>query len=434
MEEKVATPRRRRVSLKFRRALVLTHRWIGLIGGLLVVIISTSGAILVYQPELVRALHPEIFRTTSAAEPVGFARAITEVQSHYPEIQLASASFKDGVYLLNASGTHDTFFVDAGTGLLNGRIDLGAGVLGFLVNMHDCGFTCEGYSGYLPILTQPSPLAQLNAFAGMSWGSALLALAALILLLLVVPAPYIWWKAIRKLRNALRVRWASGRFARDFDLHAMIGIVATAPLIVWGLTGMQFEAPGLTTLWYSLTGGHASERTFTGSPGGQNITVERAMDAAARQFPGSEVTWIGLPDDDNAFYTVDLLDPGEPDLRAHSLNYHGNRSVGVDAHDAGHVQILRDKPATASNAIADEWAGPAAHFGLAVNGYWRSIWFVLGMAPLLLGLTGLSTWHWRRRARLRARLRNAPAPGADAKAPALATRTTSPVAERGPGR
>ena len=87
MEEKVATPRRRRVSLKFRRALVLTHRWIGLIGGLLVVIISTSGAILVYQPELVRALHPEIFRTTSAAEPVGFTRAITEVQSHYPEIQ-----------------------------------------------------------------------------------------------------------------------------------------------------------------------------------------------------------------------------------------------------------------------------------------------------------------------------------------------------------
>ncbi len=65
----MATPRRRRVSLKFRRALVLTHRWIGLIGGLLVVIISTSGAILVYQPELVRALHPEIFRTTSAAEP-----------------------------------------------------------------------------------------------------------------------------------------------------------------------------------------------------------------------------------------------------------------------------------------------------------------------------------------------------------------------------
>nr|WP_263854172.1 PepSY-associated TM helix domain-containing protein [Mycobacteroides chelonae] len=152
----MATPRRRRVSLKLRRALVLTHRWIGLIGGLLVVIISTSGAILVYQPELVRALHPEIFRTTSATEPVGFARAITEVQSHYPEIQLGSASLKDGVYLLNASGTHDTFFVDAGTGLLNGRIDLGAGVLGFLVNMHDCGFTCEGYSGYLPILTQPS--------------------------------------------------------------------------------------------------------------------------------------------------------------------------------------------------------------------------------------------------------------------------------------
>lgn len=207
----MSTPRRRRVSLKTRRALVLSHRWIGLICGLLVVIVSTSGALLVYQPELVRALHPEMFHSTPTDNPVGFTRAIAEARSQYPGIQLASASLKDGVYLLRASSeTHDTFFVDAGTGVLNGRLDLGAGILGFLVNMHDCGFTCEGYSGYLPFLAQPCPLGKLGAFSGLSWGSALLACAAAVLLLLVLPAPFIWWKAIRKLRNALRVRWGSG--------------------------------------------------------------------------------------------------------------------------------------------------------------------------------------------------------------------------------
>ncbi|MBE5433176.1 hypothetical protein E3G47_004778 [Mycobacteroides abscessus] len=213
----MSTSRRRRVSLKTRRALVLSHRWIGLIGGLLVVIVSTSGALLVYQPELVRALHPEMFHSTPTDNPVGFTRAIAEARSQYPGIQFASASLKDGVYLLRASPeTHDTFFVDAGTGVLNGRLDLGAGILGFLVNMHDCGFTCEGYSGYLPFLAQPCTLGKLSAFSGLSWGSALLACAAAVLLLLVLPAPFIWWKAIRKLRNALRVRWGSRAFRSRF--------------------------------------------------------------------------------------------------------------------------------------------------------------------------------------------------------------------------
>lgn len=427
----MARSRRRRVSVKARRALVLSHRWAGLVCGLLVVIVSTSGALLVYQPELVRALHPEMFHTTTTEKPAGFTQAIAEVQSRDPGIQISNASLKDGVYVLSASsGTHDTFFVDAGTGVLNGRADLGAGVLGFLVNMHDCGFTCEDYSGYLPFLAQPCPLAQLDAFSGLSWGSALLAAAAVILLLLVIPAPFIWWNAIRKLRNALRVRWRSGRFARDFDLHAVIGIVATIPLLTWGLTGLQFEVPGLTTLWYSLTGGQASQDTPPESRGDQNVTVEQAIAAAKDQFPASEVTWIGLPDADNPFYTVDLLDPDSPDLRAYSLNYHGNRSVGVDAHDAGHLQVLRGKPASTSNAIADEWAGPAAHFGLAVNGYWRAIWFVLGMAPLLLALTGLSTWRWRRRARLRVRLRTAQNPAEDGRKPLSATKTMFPAAEQ----
>ncbi|MGH3726345.1 MAG: PepSY-associated TM helix domain-containing protein [Mycobacterium sp.] len=397
------TRRRRGTASRVRRILVLSHRWIGLLLGVLVVIVSTSGALLVFQPELVRALNSEMFRTTFTEEPIGFAQAITTVETRYPEIHVASASLKDGVYFLRAStGTHDTFFIDAGTGRLNGRTNLGDGVLGFLTNLHDCGLTCEGYSGHVPFLTQPSPLASLDTFSGLSWGAALLTLAALILLLLVIPAPFIWWKAIRKLGNAVRLRWRSGRFARDFDIHAIVGIVATLPLLIWALTGLQFEVPGFSDLWYSLTGGQSSERDFPATNNaGHSIAVDEAMTLALKHFPQSEVTWIGMPDDSQPFYRVDLLDGSGPDLRAYGTTYHGNRSVGIDAHDPDHIQVFQGQPPTASNAIADEWAGPAAHFGLAVNIYWRTLWFILGMAPLILAATGLSTWHWRRRTRQR---------------------------------
>ncbi|SLD00761.1 Uncharacterised protein [Mycobacteroides abscessus subsp. massiliense] len=142
------------------------------------------------------------------------------------------------------------------------------------------------------------------------------------------------------------------------------------------------------------------------------------------------MTWVGLPDEENPYYRIDLLDADSPDLRAHSLNYHGNRSVGVDAHDADHVQILRARPMSVSNAIADEWAGPAAHFGLlAVNGYWRAIWSSSPDSPAA-GAYRREYLAVAPRARSRAAVKIARVPAAAGPTPASATRTTSPAAEQ----
>jgi hypothetical protein len=56
--------------------------------------------------------------------------------------------------------------------------------------------------------------------------------------------------------------------------------------------------------------------------------------------------------------------------------------VGVDALDATNVRVFLGSSATVSNAIADEWAQPALHYGHAVNPYCRVLWFALGLAPL----------------------------------------------------
>ena len=108
-------------------------------------------------------------------------------------------------------------------------------------NLHDCALTCEGFAGYTPWLAAPSPLAGLASFSEMTWGAVLLAIAALGLVFLAVSAPFIWWPGLRKWRNAFRLRWRKGRFARDFDLHNVIGIVAVVPLLIWGLTRTQLR-------------------------------------------------------------------------------------------------------------------------------------------------------------------------------------------------
>ena len=130
------------------------------------------------------------------------------------------------------------------------------------------------------------------------------------------------------------------------------------------------------------------------------------MNAAKAQFPGSRVTWVGMPSEDADFYSIDVLDGG-PNLWAHNAVYEGIRSVGVDAHDAQHARVFLGPSRTVSNAIADEWAQPALHYGTVVHGYWRALWFVLGLTPLLLMATGVSTWLYRRQVRRRRRVRDA---------------------------
>lgn len=102
-----------------RRALVLVHRWIALTLGLLLVVVSTSGALIVYEPEMLRASNAELFHTTLDTtldgEPVGFVAAMDAVADVDPEFSAADMSLKDGVYLVaSAEGDGATYFVDAG--------------------------------------------------------------------------------------------------------------------------------------------------------------------------------------------------------------------------------------------------------------------------------------------------------------------------------
>ena len=50
------------VGRRLRRLLVVLHRWTALIFGLLLVVVSTSGALIVYEPELLRAGNAAMFR------------------------------------------------------------------------------------------------------------------------------------------------------------------------------------------------------------------------------------------------------------------------------------------------------------------------------------------------------------------------------------
>ena len=121
----------------------------------------------------------------------------------------------------------------------------------------------------------------------------LLAVTGLAAVFLVISAPFIWWPGPRRLPNSFRVRCAGAGSRATSTCTNVIGIVALVPLLVWGLTGLNFEIPGFRDVWDAVTGGQTppddsyTMETFENpSP---PITLDQAMKSAQAQFPGARV-------------------------------------------------------------------------------------------------------------------------------------------------
>jgi hypothetical protein len=89
--------------------------------------------------------------------------------------------------------------------------------------------------------------------------------------------------------------------------------------------------------------------------------------------------------------------------------YAGDLLVSVDRHDAARTAVTYGGPAQSTAQTLWQDFNFPTHAGIIVNPWWRIIWGVLGLVPLLLAVTGLSTWLWTRGVRRRRRRRAAAA-------------------------
>jgi uncharacterized iron-regulated membrane protein len=405
-----------------RRGMVVTHRWLSLVLGLFLVIETTSGAILLYRAEYFRSTHGDLYQHSASANPITPQQAVDIVTKAHPEFKAAWVSNDGGILAVGDPAFADIYAVDPGTGHINGSANIDSGVMGFLANLHDCGLTCQDDPGYVSWLAKPVPTMGMAWLATVTWGSALLALLGLLMIFLAITGLITWWPGFRRMSRGFRVRAKKGRFARDYDLHNVIGIIAVPMVFLWGVTGTAFELPKVEDAWLAITGGHSADPnrySFTADAAPSNavdIGVDGATKAALQRYPG-EIHYLQTPrgPGEAAYYAVSVSNGYAP------YNYRGFFSgdvmVYVDAHNPAHTSVVGDAAAEpGGNAFYDKVFEPL-HFGWLANGWWRIGLFVLGLTPLALMVTGLSTWLFRhstkKRKRQAAKARAATAASAD---------------------
>jgi uncharacterized iron-regulated membrane protein len=376
--------------------------------GLLLLLEATTGAVLLYENDIARWLHPERYRATPSATPMSAIEALTMVRASHPELGAFGVQRYQGVYLVRGGDPmgrdYLDAFVDPGTGRINGIGHELPGFVNLLINIHDAGLSGKGMPGYLPWLGTPMP----SLFGEhLTVGRYLLGVLGVLMVFIAVSGAIIWWPGLNALARGFTVRPRRGNYARDLDLHRVVGIIAVPFLLMWGVTGaaMFFEWPGRA--YFALVPGHRLSTPAPPTVGtGPMLTLDQARDRALAAHPGAEVIAIGAqrPEQRGGAYRFRLragYDPYE------YWNFSGNLYLSVDSHGGGTQDWVPHEPsAPLSQRLWNNGIYDGLHFGTVVGPLPRLVWLLFGLTPVLLGVTGVTVWLTKSRSARRRRQRH----------------------------
>jgi uncharacterized iron-regulated membrane protein len=361
---------------RLRRLWLDVHLWIG--AGLMIALVplSVSGAVLVFHDELDRALHAERFAVSGpeAQRPASAYAAAAQgafgARAQLSQLRLPAKAGDPVVAVGRLAGP-------PGPGgrprSLNAWIDPPTG------KVLAVGEVAQGFTMWLHRL-HGSLLIPGTGRKVVGWlGWAMFASCATGL--------WLWWP--RRAGFVQGLRWRRGA-STLFNLHHLVGVWVCLPLATLSLTGVYISFPQTSRALFGVapaeTGpGRAAARFAPPAP--QTATaIDDAVAAALERAPGAALAAVSLPQRG-----------ARPAWR-----------IELKRADGAPVQVrVDDRSGQAGLVRAAAGGGPdplsrwmrRIHDG-ADLGAWRGVIFLAGMAPALLGASGLLMWLRRRARRL----------------------------------
>ncbi len=228
-------------------------------------------------------------------------------------------------------------------------------------------------------------------------GRQYLAILAVLMLFSVVSGLILWWPGWRQLPWHFRVRLSAPLSVMFTDLHRLLGLIAAPGLLLLACSGLHLAYPVLLeTLTGSAGMGHGDEGPTvrsTAVPGDRPVSLTEAVLIARGPFSQSELRRISTPLGDTGTYKINFR-------QRHEVNqHHPVTTVWIDRW-SGQIRDVRNPNKFSAGQRFSVWLWPL-HTGEAFGELGRAIWFVTGLLPLILYVSGIWVYLAKRARRVK---------------------------------
>jgi uncharacterized iron-regulated membrane protein len=346
--------------MKFRRLVLKLHGSIAIFMGLLLIVISLSGAGIVFHEEIDRAFNQSFYRVTPQAEQVSLDTMVASVQASHPDLPvwfIQSPKALDESYVINQKMANDLrfqTFVNPYKGDVLGSRIWEYSFVGFLYTLHH-----ELFAGKIG-----------QIFVGVTG----------VLLLLMALTGVLLWTGWRKLLNGFKIRWNAPFSLLIYDLHQFIGILSSVFFTITALTGVAIIIVHFLPMFNQIQVAKPLPQTFP-------VALSKLIQIADEAMPEGKTTVIEFPEGDLQKLTVRKKLPnqetGQFDLS----------SVVLDRYSG---EVLQANKVVKPESFFKFLVTIAnLHFGTFGGLPTRILYIFVGLMPTVLLGTGLIIWKRR---------------------------------------
>jgi len=356
-----------------RNLIVWLHRWVSLILGVFIVLISVTGAVIVIEGPIGRALDGDIFNATiPASGPVRMPL----------DSIMASARTRGGVGSLALPETEGRVVVASMTG--GGEVFVSpytGEVLGSRTpQQRNAGFI----RGFFRVNG-----AIHTSLLGKAVGTQVVVWSTIASVFLILGGIYLWWQD-----KVWRVRLSASWKRINFDLHHLLGIATFVVLFLITATGVAMH--------YSIIGraiakldrfsdpAPAPARQSQPAPEAPTVSLESAARAGLAAVPGSALHTISIPTDSKRPISIGLNYPD-------NFTRGGDSRVYVDRWTGGVLFVQSSRTAGLGTKL-NNLTGPL-HTGNVFGAPTQVIWFLGCWVLVAQAVTGFLMWWHARPAR-----------------------------------
>lgn len=361
---------------KLRNFVFTLHRYIGLAVGLIAILVGLTGSLIVFQREINEfQLHQQFGAIFPKGDRLSLEVILDFVKTAYanqPQMALQRVYFPskpDDLFNVVISVPGNDWvqvYVNPYTGAILGN------------SLHP-----NAVQRFLQIVYELHTSLKLGDL-----GLQIVGVVGLVTCIVVITG-IILWPGWRKLMAGFKIKWNAHPKRLNFDLHKVSGITAAIFLLLTFFTGFAWNLGYVDPLIRAITFSPSLPELVSQPLAGQSPRpLNQQMKTAQLALPDGALRSIDLTKDPKAPLRLRMKLPQEREE-------YGMSNVYLDQYSGQVLRVDNSLKASLGDKILNSFQ--PLHFGIFGGLPTRILYVFVGLAPLILFITGFVMWRYRKR-------------------------------------